>query len=271
MPNERYFEILLSRAVPIVFGDHFFLIAQQLTLPSGRVDLLLQDKDGAKHILEIKKDQAKPEAVSQVMRYVADFKQISNAPVFGWVVANDIPELTKRFAEQHGIRCRAVPFGQYDAIMQKAGLTEAELMGERVQQGILMGGGVQQFKANGVTFEEAASQLPEPTQAFVRRLAEVEYLSFSCGKMQMAIMFKGIKMGGFNRSHRHVFISSNIVLDVHDEDVLKANGFAMIRKTQESSSHMHVYWKAGLSQVARTQRVIEHFCRSIDRRLFGIS
>lgn len=269
MPNERYFEILLSRAVPIVFGDHFSLIAQQLTLPSGRVDLLLQDNAGAKHIVEVKKDQAKLEAVLQVMRYVADFRQIANTPVFGWVVANSIPQQTKLFADENGIGCLAVPFDQYGAIMQQAGLTEPELMGERVQQGILMGGGVQQFRANAVTFDEAASLLPEPTQAFVRTLAQTEYFSFACGKMQMAIIFKGIKIGGFNRSHRHVFISSNIVLDAQDEAALDSNGFVMVRKTQESSTHMHVYWKTGLTQIAGTQRVIEHFCRSIDRRLFG--
>lgn len=109
MASERYFEILLARSVSHVFGAKYSLIAQQLTLPSGRIDLLIQHLDGTKHVIEVKKDKAKPESVDQVLRYVNDFRSHCDEPVKGWVVANEISERTSSHAKSKDVQTLAIP------------------------------------------------------------------------------------------------------------------------------------------------------------------
>ncbi|SDX94967.1 hypothetical protein SAMN05444358_1197 [Ruegeria halocynthiae] len=87
--------------------------------------------------------------------------------------------------------------------------------------------------------------------------------------MQIAIIYKGVKIGGINRGHKHNFISSNIILDGADEAVLINNGFVRKTKTQASSSHVHVYWINKIDDVEGLDNVLVHFSTSIDRRLFS--
>ena len=123
MASERFFEILVSLAPEVVFGRGFKVIAQQLTLRSGRVDLVLEDSLGEKHIVELKKDHAKPDAVAQVSRYLGEFKALNKSvTVYGWVVANGIPLATKTLAEECGIRTLAVPTSSYTNIMAAKGI-----------------------------------------------------------------------------------------------------------------------------------------------------
>ncbi|MEP3686349.1 MAG: endonuclease NucS domain-containing protein [Sulfitobacter dubius] len=269
MASERYFEILLSRSVMHVFGDGYSLIAQQLTLPSGRIDMLLQHRDGTKHVIEVKKDKAKPHAIDQVTRYVEDFKLHSAGNVQGWVVANEIPEQTDSYAKDNGVRTLAIPEKNYPAIMAVSGISEEELLGKRVEAGILIGGGVQSFRKNGVPLEDAVAELNADMRAYVMHQHHAGTFEFQSGKMQIAIIYKGIKIGGINRGHKHNFISSNIIVDGADEAILTNNGFVRITKTQVSSSHVHVYWKNRIDDVEALDNVLMHFSASIDRRLFA--
>ncbi len=269
MASERYFEILLSRSVKHVFGEEYSLVAQQLTLPSGRIDLLLEHRDGAKHVIEVKKDRAKSDAVDQVSRYVDDFKSQGAKIVYGWVVANEIPEQTDRYARDNEIRTLAIPERGYPAIMAASGISEEELLGKRVEAGILIGGGVQSFRKNAVPLEHAVSELGTDMRAYVLHQLSAGTFDFQSGKMQIAIIYKGVKIGGINRGHKHNFISSNIILDREDEAVLASNGFKRITKTQAGSSHVHVYWKNNIDNVEALHNVLAHFSASIDRRLFS--
>lgn len=269
MASERYFEILLSRSVPLVFGEDYSLIAHQLTLPSGRVDMLLEHSDGTKHIIEVKKDRAKVDAVDQVVRYVDDFKTNFEGQVTGWVVANSIPEQTEHYADQLGVRCLSVPTSSYPQIMAAAGIDEQDLLGQRIQAGILIGGGVQNFRKNAVPFEDAVKITPETVRSYLVDLKTEGKFELACGKMQIVVTYRGVKIGGFNRSHRKSFISSNIVLDAQDESVLAENNFTMIRKTQTNSSHVHVYWAIALDDTQAMDAALRHFAASIDRRLFS--
>lgn len=269
MASERYFEILLSRSVTHTFGSGYSLAAQQLTLPRGRIDLLLQHIDGTKHVIEVKKDNAKPDAVDQVLRYVEDFKLQGAEVVQGWVVANEIPKQTDLYAMEKGIRTLAIPEQNYPAIMAASGVSEEDLIGKRVQAGILIGGGVQSFPKNSVPLEEAVKELSADLRAYVMNQRSAGKLEFQSGKMQIAIIYKGVKIGGINRRDKHNFISSNIILDGVDETTLADNGFARITKTQASSAHMHVYWKNKINNVEALANVLVHFSASIDRRLFS--
>jgi hypothetical protein len=269
MASERYFEILLSRSVTHVFGDGYSLIAQQLTLPSGRIDMLLQHRDGAKHVIEVKKDRAKPDAVDQVARYVEDFRLQGPNIVQGWVVANEIPEQTDNYARDNGVRTLAIPENNYPAIMAASGISEKELLGKRVEAGILIGGGVQSFRKNEEPLEDAVSELRADLRTYVMQQLSTGTFEFQSGKMQIAIIYRGVKIGGINRGHKHNFISSNIILDGADEAVLANNGFVRITKTQASSTHIHVYWKNRIDDVEALNNVLAHFSASIDRRLFS--
>lgn len=269
MANERCFEILLSRSVTHVFGSEFSLIAQQLTLPSGRIDLLLQNRDGSKHVIEVKKDRAKSDAVDQVSRYVNDFKLQGAKNTHGWVVANEIPEQTKIYASDKKVRTLAVAEKDYSSIMAASGMSEKELLGNRVEAGVLIGGGVQSFRKNAVPLEDAIAELSTDLRAYVLSQISAGTFAFQSGKMQIVIIYRGVKIGGINRGHKQSYISSNIVLDEKDEAALVNYGFERIAKTQANSSHVHVYWKNRIDNVEALQGVLAHFSASIDKRLFS--
>lgn len=269
MASERYFEILLSRATKHVFGEQYKLVAQQLTLPSGRIDLLLQHRNGTKHVIEVKKDRAKADAVDQVIRYVLDFRQQGAKSVQGWVVANEIPEQTATYARQKHVRTLAIPEYKYAAIMAASGVSEEELLGQRIQAGTLIGGGVQSFQKNSVPLEAAVRELNPELRSFVMQELKLGTFYFNSGKMQISIIYKGVKIGGINRGHKHNFISSNIVLNDLDRAVLAENGFIRTTKTQKTSSHTHVYWKNSINDVTALKNVLNHFSRSIERRLYA--
>lgn len=268
MPNERYLEILVSRSVGIVFGPGYSLVGQQLTLPSGRVDLFLVDSKGCRHIVELKKDAAKPEAVDQVHRYVTDFRRLYSGRVEGWVVANSISPAAAMRAAELSVRTLSVPEERYPALMEASGLSIQDMYGDRVAAGILLGGGVQTFRKNGVVLEEAVSLLPPQVRACIVELGMDPRVSFSAGKMQIIVLYGGIKIGGMNSSHRQFYVSSNVVISKDDEDMLLANGFLRVTKSQATSSHVHVYWKSKLTNTEGAVAVFRHFFAVVDKRVF---
>lgn len=267
MPSERYLEILVSRSPAVVFGVGFRVVAQQLTLPSGRVDLLLEDGSGRKHIVELKKDEAKVEAINQVHRYLIDFRNLHSGQVDAWVVANAINPVAQVYAETLGIRTLSIPESNYPRIMREAKLNLEDLYGERVSPGVLMGGGVQKFKKNNVELENALSLLPDTARNVVAALKKFPKVSFEAGKLQVVVLFNGIKVGGIN--HLHCYISSNIVLDAADSKILLDNSFARVAKTQAKSSHVHVYWKSNLRNLSGIESVYEHFFAVVEKRIFS--
>lgn len=268
MASERYFEILVSLAPDVIFGPNYKVIAQQLTLPSGRIDLLLEDDSGHKHIVEIKKDVAKPDAVKQVLRYVRDYREVYSGVVYGWVVANKISDAALSLAATEGVRTLYVPEMDYMSILAKKGISEELLFGDRVQPGVLMGGGVQKFNSTISDLDVVAERLPEVTGGYLRELLSRSGISFTHGKLQTAIIYKGVKIGGVNGLH--FFVSTNIVTDQKDEAVLQGSGFVRRQKTQASSSHMHVYWTLKPTEIVSADKVISHFVRKIDRILFTV-
>lgn len=266
--NERYFEILISRSVEKIFGSGFQVSAHQMTVPSGRIDLLLSENDNALHVLEIKKGNAVPSSVDQALRYTADVQRYTSKIVQGWVVSHGFKEYTMIYAQDKNIRTLAISEDRCAALIAENGLTEIELTGKRVLPGILIGGGVQTYKKNSVPHEIAVSELPQETASFLSLLLSNLSFTSASGKNQTTIVYKGIKIGGFNRSHKHVFITSALVLSRTDRELLIQNGFVERQKTQESSSHVHVYWTNKLSAINEIRVVVEYFCAEIDRRLY---
>lgn len=267
MPNERYLEILVSRAVEIVFGDGFRLAGQQFTLPSGRVDLLLEDQHGCKHLVELKKDIARSEAIEQAYRYLVDFRKLYSGNIEAWVVANGVSPQAKALAIRLGVKTMSIPESEYDTIIQRAKIEKDELYGVRVKLGVLKGGGVQKFRKNSVSVEDALARLPETAHIFVKKLGLIPKVSFEAGKLQVVVIYNGVKVGGVN--HLHYYVSSNVVLNGPDADFLVKNGFIRISKSQAKSSHVHVYWKSPLDNVSRANLAFGYFFSMIEEQVFN--
>ena len=266
--NERYFEILISRSVKTIFGSGFQVSAHQMTVPSGRIDLLLSENENALHVLEIKKGNAVPSSVDQALLYTEDVQKFTSKIVQGWVVSHGFKEKTRSYAQTKNIRTLAISEDDCAGLIAENGLTEIELTGKRVLPGILIGGGVQAYKKNSVPHEIAVSELSQETASFLSSLLSNPSFTSASGKNQTTIVYKGIKIGGFNRTAKHVFITSALVLKLSDREILAQKGFVERQKTQESSSHVHVYWTNKLSAISEIRYVVEYFCAEIDRRLY---
>ena len=102
---EREFEILI-RTLPRAFlPSGWVLIAQQLSLPSGRLDMLYSDKTGVRHVVELKKGKAPKSAIEQVLSYANDLRsQGKKACVVPWIIANEISKATENYAHENKVR-----------------------------------------------------------------------------------------------------------------------------------------------------------------------
>lgn len=83
-PSERHLEDWIV-AHPEDFGGEYFdfnLRVRQFPLPSGRLDLLGTDFNTI-YVIEIKKDNLKPQTLSQVLRYKKDLHRIWQVSLSG--------------------------------------------------------------------------------------------------------------------------------------------------------------------------------------------
>ena len=159
--RERSLEILVSRAIRQVFGPNYELIARQLSLPNGRLDLLIRDSDGQRYVVEIKKGAATKPAVDQVRQYLRDFETDGGILAVGWIVAHEIPAQVEAYAGSFGVRTTAVSLETCRLLMGQLGICDADLLGKRLRDGILAGGGVRWKNGSSVDFESAMAALPQ--------------------------------------------------------------------------------------------------------------
>jgi hypothetical protein len=269
--HERALEILISRAVPHTFGENYKLVAQQLSLRSGRLDLLLCDTADQLYIVEIKKGTATYLAVSQVAQYVQDLQLQAGISAIGWVVAHDIPPSIRKRAETEGVRTTSISLETCENLMTHLGMSEGDLLGDRLVPGVLAGGGVRCAKGSSVAFEVAMSSLPALTSSLIRELITKPFYESASGKMQTIITYRGIKLGGFNRTHKHFYLCGGLILSADQRSFLKENRFVYKTKTQASSSHEHDWWQSKLEDIAAIQTAIQYFSRFIDNVLMNRS
>lgn len=64
--NERQMEIIISRGIAPVLGVGHELLAQQVGVGVGRLDLLVARPDGARQVVELKKGRLAKKHVEQV-------------------------------------------------------------------------------------------------------------------------------------------------------------------------------------------------------------
>jgi hypothetical protein len=236
---ERSLEIICVNAPGRVFGCQWIVIAQQLSLPSGRLDILLSDNAESIQVIELKKGSANISALEQVARYKLDLENsFPKKNVLASILANSIPESVRRKANQMGITCIELPMQQIDQIRQEFGIDDSILLGNRKIQGILYGGQTRKLQAGSVSNAEAYQAMPECIRKYLVTLEESENFRIYSMKMQTVILYREIKVGGINRIHRGgcAYIASGVVNAVQIANTLEALGF---KEMNDGRSH---YW-----------------------------
>ena len=129
---EREFEILVRRCAVDIFPKDWRLIAQQLSLPSGRLDMLYADSKNIRHIVELKKGKAKIGSVDQALRYAEELrKELDDGNVRPWVVAHEVPPKVVDYAKKSGTMTIEISISNCHELITKHNLTEADLFGAR--------------------------------------------------------------------------------------------------------------------------------------------
>lgn len=268
--HERAFEILVRHCAEEIFGAGWRLIAQQLSLPSGRLDLLFSDAHRQRHLVELKKGRANVGAIDQALGYSEDLSRLLDGAILvPWVVAHEIPDRVTQRAESMGVRTRAVSFQECEILMGSRGLGEKELLGDRRAVGILHGGagkgGVWRDVENG----EAYTEMPQQVVVVLRRLEKRSHFLVRSGAMQTVLHYRGVKLGGVNRKHRGGcgYISEGVVLRSEFATFLRELGFQRMTKTQGSGTHEHIWWEIPFRGAEGFERAVIGAQDVVDRSL----
>ncbi|MFH1743485.1 MAG: hypothetical protein ABIH23_31150, partial [bacterium] len=100
---ERSLEIIVRLCAEDIFEPRWELIAQQLAIPSGRIDLLFADRAARRHLVEVKKGRAQRSACGQVLAYARDLAAfLEDSSIVPWIVAHEIPVHVEQDARAMG-------------------------------------------------------------------------------------------------------------------------------------------------------------------------
>ena len=249
---EREFEILIRLAKEEFLPSDWNLKAQQLSLPSGRLDMLFIDSNSITHIVELKKGSAPKAAIDQVLKYIRDIQlKYPSKKFVPWVIAHEISESTKIYANENEVKTLAISRHKCSEVMEKKNITTKDLVGIRLSKKTLHGGGSGIKSDKQIDNEVVFREVSENVSKILREINKIEYIDMTSGTMQTLIHYKGVKLGGFNRKHRggHGYISDGVVLSDQTSDKLKELNFIYMTKNQSGSSHEHVWWEIKESNI----------------------
>lgn len=270
---ERSLEIIVRRCPQEIFGKGWELKAQQLSLPSGRIDLLFSDSIGVRHVVELKKGSASLSAVEQVLGYAADLsRELDGAQIIPWVVAHDIPPRVASIADEKGVFTKAVSLDECSKITQNIGISEADLLGYRKDDSVISGGGPKRGLRSLIPNKEAYAAIPTDMANSLRKIERQPHMDIASGSMQTVIHYRGVKIGGVNRKHRGgvAYIASGVVLNPEHMKRLDELGFTPMTKTQKGSKHEHAWWEISWTYASDFFRAAEDAKMLIDKA-FGIA
>ena len=243
---EREFEILLRMAPEEFLPKDWTLKAQQLNLTSGRLDMLFVDTHSFTHVVELKKGSAPRSSVDQVLEYAKEIRlNFPHKKFIPWVIAHEISSVTRNHANDNKVKTLAIPTAMCFEVMKKRNITEKDLAGRRLTKKTLHGGGSGIKPEKQIPNNEVFKEISEDVAELLRGLNKIEHIDMTSGSMQTLIHYKGFKLGGYNRKHRgrHGYITEGVVLSEEISDKLKALNFVRMTKTQQGSSHMHIWWE----------------------------
>ena len=266
--NERQLEIMVRRCPEAVFGAGFELVAQQLSLPSGRIDLLLKDATGTRHVVELKKGRATRAALQQVLAYSHDLSVEAGVLVIPWVVAHEIPPAVESEANSQNVRVLAVSIDACYALCEEFGIVESDLIGSR-KGSVISGGGSKWGLRSLVDNEEVFSVLPLDVTSALRQLTHTKHVDVVSGGMQTVVFYRCCKVGGYNRQHRggHFYVANGVVIQSELAEKLSGLGFLRRSKVQSGSSHEHVWWEIGGRQAEAFKSAVDACFQVIDDAL----
>jgi hypothetical protein len=267
---ERSLEILVRLCASDLFSRDWTLIAQQLSLPSGRLDLLFIDGDRRRQLVELKKGRAGPDAIEQVLSYADDVSRLlDGVPPVPWVVAHEIPNAVAILAASRGVRTLAADQARCEALIRDRGLTEADLLGARREGGVLHGGGAKGGLRSPVDNSVAFLSMPDEIAAFLTQLEKTPFVDVRSGGMQTVIHYRGVKLGGVNRKHRGGvgYISEGVVLHEAFVEHLHRLGFRRMTKTQVDSGHEHIWWEISSTRTDEFEEATRLAREVVDRAL----
>lgn len=166
--NERQMEIIVSRGLESVLGEGHRLLAQQVGLDSGRLDLLVSRPDGSLMVVELKKGLLTRNHVDQVKKYSDTLCMDIGKHVAAMVIAQEAHPRTADLADRRGVHFNAISEERLHEIAKQIGLSEADLLGNRRKNGVLFGGGSGTGLRTSVPLQHALAECPDP----IRRLVE---------------------------------------------------------------------------------------------------
>ena len=243
---EREFEILLRTASEEFLPKGWTLKAQQLSLSTGRLDMLFTDTNSNSHVIELKKGSAPKSSVDQVLEYTKDISlKYPSKKFIPWVIAHKISSATENHANDNRVKTLAISIDKCFEVMKKRNITVKDLAGRRLSKKILHGGGSGIKPEKQIHNREVFREISEDVAEILRDINKIEHIDMTSGSMQTLIHYKGVKLGGYNRKHRgrHGYITDGVVLSEETSNKLKALNFIRMTKTQQGSSHMHVWWE----------------------------
>jgi len=269
---ERSLEIVVRHAYRDIFGDDWIHTAQQMGLPSGRIDLLFQDGAGILHVVELKKGPAVAGAINQVLGYAGDLGQIfPEKKVVPWVVANSIPSAVEAKASALGVQVRGIAENEVRAMMVQHRLGEADLVGPRRGARILHGGGSKRGLRSQVDNEIAFREMPLEVANLMRLWESDSRFEIASGGMQTTIWYRGVKLGGVNRQHRGgvAYLAEGVAISLEYEQAIERSGFRRTEKTQTGSNHVHVWWETPWTNLDGIQSGFTA-AKAVVERVFGV-
>jgi hypothetical protein len=267
---ERSLEIIVRRCPTEIFEEGWQLRAQQLSIPSGRIDLLFSDNSGTRHVVELKKGTASCHAIEQVLEYAKDLsRELDGTKIIPWVVAHGIPDKVANRAKEMGVSIKAIPLKMCAEIAERQGILDADLIGKRKDGSVISGGGSKRGLRNLVPNEKAYASMPINIADLLRKAEIRPHVDIASGGMQTVIHYRGVKIGGVNRKHRGgvAYISFGVVLTPEHEKRLSRLGFVAMTKTQNSSKHEHVWWEISWFQSSNFFHAVEDAMVLIDKAL----
>lgn len=118
---EKDIENLIAQHPEDIFpGEGFVLIGQQYPIKGKRIDILFQDKQKRKIIVEVKRGILNREASGQIAEYYGLLKSINQDEFFEMILcANIIPKERRLFLENIGIECKELGISFISEIAKK--------------------------------------------------------------------------------------------------------------------------------------------------------
>lgn len=239
---EKSLEQLCIVGVERIFGKGWKVEADQLFIKSaGRIDLLLSEPNGNRHVVEIKKRTPPDSAIDQVIRYRNALDQsYPESNVQGWVLAQNISDIFEMQAKESGVYCKEVSMEMVNQIKFDFKISETDLLGINRDENILRGGHGRISPLTLISNEVAFNEMPNELKMQLIELESKGIFTYESGTIQTALFYKNIKIGGINRGIKVGYLAIGL-----GSFMQELNSLGFIERTDKRNGHAwyQINWK----------------------------